>query len=105
MEQGRSKLQSEFDEWYGHCLTAEARHTVRGTHPASSSHHAAATAPPDEARAAAAAAPKLESESSGGGSGVGVELTGNKAADDDILAFEKAKEELYLLQRRQAQQR
>jgi kinesin family protein 6/9 len=127
MEQGRSKLQSEFDEWYGHCLTAEARHTVRGTHPAphtataanntaasanaaaspGAHHHhghsaAAAAAPSNEARVSMAAPKPVPENSHGGG---GVELTGNKAADDDILAFERAKEELYLLQRRQAQQR
>jgi hypothetical protein len=34
-----------------------------------------------------------------------VQLTGNKEADEDIAAFEKAREELYVMQRRQAQQR
>jgi hypothetical protein len=91
MEQARAKLQAEFDEWYGQCLTAEARHAVRGTQPlpTTGTSHAASAA-------AAAAEPAPASA---------VGLTGNKAADEDILAFERAKEELYLLQRRQAQQR
>jgi hypothetical protein len=69
---------------YGQCMSAEARHKVRGTtQPVSTS----SVQPPAEAKSSS------------------VTRTGNAEVDEDIEAYEQAKQELYLLQRRQAQQR
>jgi len=150
MTGARAKLQAEFDEWYGQCLHAEARHAVRGTgpqqpvssqgtgvcsggpvpppsqtpgrsahgHGGGGSQFGGSTAPPSSVAssgahsAAGAASTSSHRPSSGlasaspkelGGGGLGA--TGNKEADDDIAAFQKAKEELFVLQRQQAQQR
>ena len=92
---GTHLAQAEFDEWYGQCLHAEARHAVRGT----AAPPPAAEPTPAHRRGAAEAVPKATAPPSG------LQLTGNKEADDDILAFQRAREELYVLQRQQAQHR
>ncbi len=115
---------------YGQCLTAEARHAVQGHKPLP----LPAAAAPAAAKAAGGGGDGVEGgavhwageggsgsgDSGGGGSsssdrgrgsgsgvGVGAALgpTGNKAADDDIAAFQQARDELYALQRRQQQKR
>jgi len=86
MTTARGKLQADFDEWYGQCMSAEARHKVRGTAP-----------PEAEAKHEAAQTKSRNQEVKHG--------TGNAEADEDIAAYEQAKQELYVMQRRQAQQR
>mmetsp|Transcript_29599 Transcript_29599/g.38150 ORF Transcript_29599/g.38150 Transcript_29599/m.38150 type:complete len:82 (+) Transcript_29599:2325-2570(+) len=71
---------------YGQCMSAEARHKVRGTAP-----------PEAEAKHEAAQTKSRNQEVKHG--------TGNAEADEDIAAYEQAKQELYVMQRRQAQQR
>lgn len=121
LEQGRAKLQQDFDEWYGKCMHAEARHALQGA-PTSAASAALAPATPAFAPAAPATAPaptpaSVSASSAAapraahwageglGGGGAGIALTGNKEADDDIVAFQRARDELYALQRRQQQMR
>ena len=95
LEQGRRKLQADFDKWY-ELILREPANTGGGGAP--TPRNAAAPSPrmpapsPEPARSAwatpplAAAQPKQPV------------LTGNRDADDDIMAFYRAKEELAALQ-------
>jgi len=125
----RGKLQSEFDEWYGQCLAVEARHKVRGRggggggggggDSSNGGLGSAASEGPSESKAPAPSLDSLgargakrlegpcrggESKGAmGGGGGGGGESKGGESEEEEALRL--AREELFIMRRKAAQQR
>lgn len=91
LEQGRVKMQADFESWYAAC-TAQLAKAITGQSTAGSSAVSA-----ESASAPAAPAPALPSASRSLNSSVA--STGSASTDADIAAFYKAKEELQALKR------
>lgn len=93
LEKSRTKLQADFDGWYKHNIDFLNRYgALRNMESAGQENKERGG--PTLAQVAQEKVPQV-----GGGGGrekepLGAKLTGNKEADEDIMAFYKAKEEL-----------
>ncbi|GMI12711.1 hypothetical protein TrVE_jg1670 [Triparma verrucosa] len=93
LEKSRTKLQSDFDQWYKHNIDFLNRYgSLRNTESAGQENSKPVVY---EAQAQAKSPlPRFPPQAQVPKEPLGAKLTGNKEADEDIMAFYKAKEEL-----------
>jgi kinesin family member 6/9 len=93
LEKSRTKLQSDFDQWYKHNIDFLNRYgSLRNTESAGQENSKPVV---HEAQAQAKSPlPRFPPQAQVPKEPLGAKLTGNKEADEDIMAFYKAKEEL-----------
>jgi len=106
LEKSRGKMQTDFDAWYKVCMYQANKHNSSNISSSSnrSAFQSKETGNEENIENESnnnISQPKGGGEGGGGGGGGnvsglphGAKLTGNKEADDDIVAFYKAKEEL-----------